>query len=245
MEELRIYDPIFKPDFRNVPKNSDYGGVIVEPRKEPHLDIVLRNFAFMMPSWSITIFHSEENESYIRSILGSNHQVNMIKVSESNMTIDDYNQLLMSESFYDQIGARKIIIFQCDSFIRRKMDMGEFMQYHYIGAPCGSPIRIANKMIQPYNGGLSFRCRDAMVDIIRRHQDLKDELHRMGGVMGNEDIFFSIGTSITPGYRMAPLDVAISFSVESIYHYNSFGWHKAYQYLPSHLWNACKSINLA
>lgn len=243
MDELRVYDHIFKPDFRDVPRHADFTGIIVEPREHEHLDIVLRNFAYMMPDWSMTIFHSQENEEFIKSILGSNHQINMVKFTEGNITINDYNELLMSSSFYDATLAKKMIIFQCDSFIRKKTLDSHLLSYDWVGAPCGSPMNVNGKTIQPYNGGLSLRSKESMLSIIHEHDRLKHQLASMGGVMGNEDIFFSVGASLS-GCKVAPINEAIAFSVESIYHHDAFGWHKAYKFIQPSLWSSLKSINL-
>lgn len=244
MDELRVYDHIFRPDFRDIPRHADYTGIIVEPREHEHLDIVLRNFAYMMPNWSLTIFHSQDNEEFVKSILGSNHQVNMVKFTEGNITIDDYNELLMSPSLYNATLAKKIIVFQCDSFIRKKTLDPKFLSYDWVGAPCGSAMNVNGNVIQPYNGGLSLRSKESMLSIIKDNGGLKQQLAGMGGVMGNEDIFFSIGASLS-GCKIAPIDDAISFSVESIYHHDSFGWHKAYKFIQPSLWSALKSINLS
>lgn len=247
MDELRVYEDIFNIGFRHLPKNREYAGVIVEPREHEHLSLVLRNFAYMLPDWSLYIFHSRENEGFIRGILGNNHNVNLVRYSDGNISTKQYNNLLVSKYFYDNIRCNKMLVFQTDSFIRRK-GIEEFLRYDYIGAPWTEdtvPIHIGKDKIDTNlgslltsnirigNGGFSLRDKSVMLDVIDRlyYTDI------------NEDVYFSMGTTLLGG-KLPSVEIASSFSVECIYHPDPIGWHKAYYFYNGHLWRSLKSINI-
>lgn len=249
MEELKGYEDIFDVDFSTVPRDSKYVGVIVEPRCHEMLSLVLKNFSYMMQGWSITIYHSDNNKEFIEKILGENHGVRLIRFCEDNITISEYNKLLMSKEFYQTVGGEKMLIFQCDSFIRRR-NIEEFLQYDYIGAPwapnsfCEGYLKLSvrvDKDVQVHdvivgNGGLSLRTPSVMLEIldIVEIEDWKDKV--------NEDIFFAIGTYCLDHCKRCPPKIASTFSVETVYHHNPFGWHKAYNFWKGPQWEILKTI---
>lgn len=243
MEEMEIYEEYFKVTFTDIPIRSHLEGVIVEPRCHKHLSLVLKNFRYMMPEWCMTIYHSKENEGFINEILGDNHTAKMICVSDGNMTIEDYSKLLLSKSFWQNMRGEKIMIFQCDSFIRKRC-IAPFLGYDYVGAPWTDDFltigierdgkTIFHKVIVG-NGGLSLRTRSIMLRII--NLTCMDQYRQLP-----EDVFFSIGMLILTDVRRCPPEIARSFSVETVYHNNPFGWHKAYAYWKDDRWNTIKTI---
>lgn len=245
MEEIEVYNDIFDVRFDNIPISSHLEGVIVEPRIHQHLSLVLRNFRYMLPEWSLTIYHSLSNKRYIEDILGVSHRVQMICFTDDNISIEEYSKLLMSKSFWNSLRGDKILVFQTDSFIRKRC-ISPYLGYDYIGAPWEkgfSSIYIDRGNgpvihdIEVGNGGLSLRTRKVMIDIIdlpymERYRYLP------------EDIFFSIGMLCMDGVRRCPVEVARSFSVERIYHPNPFAWHKAYAYWSVREWENLKHIDI-
>lgn len=233
MEQLLPYLHLFDVDFSAVPK-ANYSGVIVESREHPMLELVLKNFVYMLPDWSLTIFHCCKNENFIINILGPNHTAKLVRLSSPDLDIQGYNELLTSEWFYDQIEADKILIFQCDAFIR-KGNIKDFLRYDYVGAPwIGVSLEVAGKKYttQVGNGGLSLRDKETMLRIIRL-PELQPHLGRV-----NEDVFFSIGTLLVSCNRCSP-GIAGSFSSETFFHPDSFGWHKGYFHRD---WDVLKTI---
>jgi hypothetical protein len=249
MEELNKYIDVFNVDFSTIPLDSRYKGVIVEPREHPMLELVLKNFVFMMKGWSLVVYHSKENEQYLLSILGENHNVKTVCFTDSNIHIQDYNNLLMSKEFWSNVGGERVLVFQTDSFIRKR-NIDKYLEYDYVGAPwapntiidkgnlelsvsIGSVIE--NHTINVGNGGLSLRNPNVMLKIIDM-KELEPWRHM------NEDIFFSVGIYCMECNR-CPMDIARSFSVETIFHHDPFGWHKAYNYWNGSHWDILKSIS--
>jgi hypothetical protein len=118
-------------------------------------------------------------------------------------SIEDYNRLLTSLSFWESISTEKVLIIQHDSEILRT-GIEEFYSYDYVGAPW---------VFQEHggNGGFSLRSVSAMIDTIKKH-DWKGE---------NEDIFFSNNLE----GRLAPRGVCSRFSCEEIFKLGTLGAH--------------------
>jgi hypothetical protein len=250
MEELLGYVDVFEVDFSTIPMESRYIGVIVEPRRHKMLELILRNFVYMMKGWSLLIYHSDDNREYVEKILGENHRARLVRMSEGNIDIDDYNRLLMSKEFYETVGGEKILVFQCDSFIRKRC-IDRFMEYDYVGAPWAPNtiskdryleveidrvgVREKHKIVVG-NGGISLRTPSVMMRILSLPylEGWKKKV--------NEDIFFAIGMECVTDCKRCPMEVSMTFSVETIFYHDPFAWHKAYAYWSGPQWEILKSI---
>jgi len=220
-------------DLYELPAKSPNAMVIVEPRQHSDLEFVIKNTAYFCPGWSLWVFASEENIEFVKSLLGHNlSRTNIIIFTKGNITINQYNNLLLNRKFWELIDAERCLIFQTDTIIRR-FGINEFMEYDYIGAPW------PHKNNRIGNGGLSLRRRTEMISAINNQSCISVE---------NEDEFFSRwiyrdgSTSIVPSY-----ETALSFSVENIYHPNSLGAHQLFKWsqYPDLLSNLCRmNINI-
>jgi hypothetical protein len=168
--------------------------------------------------------HGNQNESYINEILQSWDNDKLAKITKINLQVDnlsfnDYNALLLSERFYSYIPTENILIFQCDSMlsdINRGL-INDFLKYDYVG----SPWKYAKE--DPLhngigNGGLSLRKKSFSIECIQNSEYINSGL--------NEDIIFSRYSKIRPLY-----DDAKRFSIETDFTENSFGIHKAWNYI--------------
>lgn len=129
-------------------------------------------------------------------------------------TIDDYNKMLTSASFWNKINEENILIIQHDSALLRH-GIEEFYKYDYIGAPI--------KWIDfpAMNGGLSFRHKSAMLKII-------NEIPYNG--TENEDLYFCRGAKELQ-LNLPTFETAQKFSCETVFNYGSFGYHAIEKYL--------------
>lgn len=240
------YGTIFNNDFKNVPPVSDKALVIVEPRKHKSLRFVINNFVYFCPNWSLYIFHSKENKEYIKNIINNSPNVHCIELFESNITQQIYNDLLLTNAFWNAINSEKILIFQCDTMIR---DFGieKYLDYDYIGAPWITQERIekVNVIIDIkdkysennchfMNGGLSLRSKSAMLKCLDMLdvQSLKNVIHSLPNEKKSlasdilwEDVFFLHGCKLLNA-RMPDLITCYHFSSEHIMNTSSLGFHK-------------------
>ena len=213
---LKNYTPKVKTDTNHV-------AVIFETRKDEHLESIMKNTLFYLNEtdskikWGLQIFHGTENEEYVKSIVRNWGDVKLINIGSSSITKLEYSELMKTSTFWKQINAEKVLIFQSDSILLRS-GIDEFLEYDYIGAPWRKPKE--NKMVG--NGGLSLRTVAKMVEICDKYKD--EELMW-------EDIYFV--KYIDEG--LADIEVANKFSMEDVYSPNPLGVHLPIKHIETYL----------
>lgn len=134
-------------------------------------------------------------------------------------TMADYNNLLTSEAFWSKFDKfDRVLIFQHDSMLLRP-DIEDYLEWDFIGAP----IKHIDRCM---NGGLSLRNPAKMLEVIRSTP------YRGMAVDGNEDIYF-VNRLRELNANLPSVEVASSFSVETIFHPDPLGYHAMDKYLSS------------
>jgi hypothetical protein len=200
----------------NIKFNQPNAAVIVEPREDELLDLVINNFMyFLQEDWSLYIFHGNKNDKFVKNITKNMGEVYLINLNVNNLTTNEYSSLLTSENFYKLIHCNNILIFQMDTLLRKPISK-EFMEYDYVGAPWTWEHKgwWRGKV---GNGGLSFRKKDKMLKII--------QTYKYNG--GNEDGYFS-NNSYNLKYNLPDFETASAFSVETVFHPDPIGLHRPY-----------------
>jgi len=198
--------------------------VLVETRANFWLKPVMKNFRYFLgEEWNFYVFYAPKIESYIKKEL-EDWDINMMPLRDEslfnpvgNMKIDNYNDLLTRYDFWKQFKEEKILIYQLDTVLFKK-GIEEFLEYDYIGAPCG--LR-ADQM----NGGLSLRNRDTCLDILElfgnyRQATIADPPY---WIFNAEDVFYSKGLDMlakAKNYNLPDIVDRIKFSFET-YTYDS------------------------
>lgn len=137
-------------------------------------------------------------------------------------SIGDYNQLLTWHNFWYQfLDYDRVLVFQIDSFLL-KQGIEAFYEWDYIGAPW---------KFEPFvgNGGLSLRNPEIMHEIC-----LKISPQRQ-----NEDIIITNFMVNNKMGKLAPLEIAEKFSVETIFKLGTLGGHAIEKWLNL---EQCKQI---
>lgn len=134
-------------------------------------------------------------------------------INDQVKSIAEYNQLLTSAKFWNNITEEHVLIIQHDSALLRK-GLDEFAEYDYIGAPWKFEPKVGN-------GGLSLRRKSAMLKVI--------ENVPYNGT-DNEDVYFAWGCKKL-GLNIAPIEVAEKFSCETIFKLGTLGYHAIDKYL--------------
>lgn len=165
--------------------------VIVEPRRHPLLPAVLKNVHERLPkSWDLYIFHGPANAAYVQTATAplKGRRIFQKGLEKENLTAGDYNELMTSESFWNQVDAEHILVFQTDTVLCGKgpLDMSSFLKYPYIGCSYDTK-HVGERVPWPGKafygvGGLSLRKKSFMLDCIR-------STPRSAGK--GEDVFFS------------------------------------------------------
>lgn len=130
----------------------------------------------------------------------------------------EYNLLLTSKEFWENIPFDKVLIFQHDSLLLRH-GIKDFLQYDFVGAQ----IFHEHLPMPCMNGGLSLRSKSKMLEVIEKIP-YDYNLH------GNEDIYFCRGIEKIGG-NLPTKEGAQSFSVESVFSLGSLGCHAIDKYL--------------
>jgi hypothetical protein len=206
-----------------------YTALIVEPRKHPALQFVLKNFLENLDErWNFLVFHGNENEQWLRATINSefsldNNRIQLNNLNVSNLSHKEYNKLCTTAEFIEKIPTEIFLKFETDSMLcpSEKNLIYDFMKYDYVGAPWLKK----RESDDPFNGkvgngGLSLRRKSKMLEIIK-NVPYPDGLA--------EDEYFCIYNTVVPLYRPA-YEEAQLFSMETCYSPRCFGLHKAWLY---------------
>jgi hypothetical protein len=195
--------------------NSKYEAVLVEFRKFPHVEFLIRNAILKLGTlWSYTIVCGSENyEFMVELCLSISPQITISKTEYANLSQIEYNSFLKTTSFWKLLEGEKILLYQEDSLIF-KDNIDDFMMYDYIGAPWSKTKYINRNNVG--NGGLSVRNRRMMIYILNTFPNYSNT---------PEDIYFSSTMLKKSVGCVASWKKAYEFSSEEINNNNSFGGH--------------------
>lgn len=192
-----------------------YAAVIVETRDLVGLcPIIDSHLKFLDDDWDLVFMGSPVNEKTIEKNYPNAifHNLNVI-----NISTEQYNKFLTSENFWESLAEYdRVLIFQHDSMLFRK-GIDQFLEWDYVGAPWGHFHQLGG------NGGLSIRNPKMMLEVCRKYK-YNALAH------GNEDVYFCKHLQLIGG-KIAPKDIAMQFSVETIFFPKPIGMHAADKYL--------------
>ena len=200
-----------------------YIAVIVDDRATIQLVTAVLNVLQHIPSdWKVQIFTLDEHwpfyqQSPLASFIRSNRIfMTPIDFPRNNRSGADFiNLCLTSPSLWRQVQGEKVLLFQIDSAIcsNSSYKLTDFLHYDFIGAPW--------KEGGCCNGGFSIRTRSKTL-LLLESEFGRYPLHQL-----HEDGWFTNNLRRFGGV-VAPISVAKTFSVETIYHYRPFAVHKPY-----------------
>lgn len=190
--------------------------VLVEPRVLPETEYVIRNINYFTEGWPILWFHGRKNAAQAGELAGRLQGNLKLVALEVDDLKNNYNELLTSPMFWRKIPAENILVFQTDALLLRR-GIQDFLGYDYIGAPW--------HFGGAGNGGLSFRKRSKMLEVLRR-VNYKPAL-------GNEDVFFVAQLKQIPETKLPTVAQAGEFSIETVFFPEPLGLHNAWHYLPA------------
>ena len=219
------FKKIYESFDNNNNNNNKYKYIIIKHIKNKKLEFVLNNFLKnLSDEWNIVICHGTNNEDFIKDIIKDKlskyaSRIKLINLNVDNLTIKDYNNLLVSDKFYSYIPTEIFLVFQTDTMIcpEYKSYINDFLKYDYVGAPW----KHLNNTIG--NGGLSLRRKSKMLEIIKKCP--------YNGML-NEDLFFTKECPEIDRY-FPKWEDAKHFSTETIYEDKSFGLHQLWQNLDN------------
>lgn len=197
-----------------------YIAVIIDDRATVQLVTVVLNVLQHIPSdWKVQIFTLNQHwPFYQRSSLAPFIRSNRIFMTpidfpRNNRSGADFiNLFLTSPSLWLRVQGEKVLFFQIDSAIcsNSSYKLTDFLHYDYIGAPW--------KVGGCCNGGFSIRSRTKTLLLLESEHG-RYPLHQI-----NEDGWFANNLPRFGGI-VAPISVAKTFSVETLYHPRPFAVH--------------------
>jgi len=230
---FKYIDFIRKIEIPKIKKNSDYEAVLIEYRKFPHVEFLIRNTVIKLgTNWSHTVVCGTDNYDFMIDMCNKiSINIKVIKTEYSNLNQSEYSKLLSSLEFWDLIFGKKILIYQEDSIIFKK-NIDKFLEYDFIGAPF--PKKQNDTPNSVGNGGFSIRTNNIMKRVIQT-QSIEDTkfntstlayMKNVGLTYPPEDVYFSKVMQESNIGTVANWDKAYEFSTESVANTESFAGHK-------------------
>jgi len=202
---MKIFREIEKIHDKVLLKSSepeDRVAVIVESRFIPTLAWTINNIIYHT-GWKVIVYCSDNNDFLL-------DEIDCVKKKiPNNFDLQDYNNLLVSKEFWQDL-PENVLIFQTDSFLLRS-GIEKFMEYDYVGGPW---VATENHYENIGNGGLSFRKKAKMLEIISKTE--------YNGTP--EDVYYAMGFKKLGG-NLPPKEIAEQFSYAHIYNEDPFGVH--------------------
>lgn len=197
--------------------------VIVDFRTLGHIISVVHNVNQHIPStWPIQIFHGKENQEFIKN----STLAPLLASGKAFLTLMDEvydrartDRLLTDPRFWQRVRGEKILFFQIDSAMcsTSPHKITDFLQYDYVGAPWDPSWFPFSQVDFVGNGGFSLRSRSKILALIAN-------LPYDGKVP--EDVWYALNLRRVNG-SVAPVNVAKTFAVESVYYERPLGVHRS------------------
>jgi len=217
----------------DISKNSLFEAVLVEFRKFPHLEFTIRNAIHKLgKKWSFTVICGKENNEMMERICKSiSKKIKIIVLPYSNISQEEYSNILITSNFWELLTGDKILIYQEDTIIFGD-NIISFLDYDYIGAPFNknsddTPNKVGN-------GGLSLRSKQKMLEVIKTcninnlniNSSTMNYMKYRGLQNPPEDIYFSKNLQEMNIGEVANWNTASKFASETVFNPNSWGAHK-------------------
>lgn len=228
-------------------KNIKNCAVIIEPRSNQLLlEAVCRNVMYFLPDdWDLIVF--SHNESIVKERL-KNLEFIFHSTNTDNLTMLEYQELMLTKEFWHKIPSENIIIFQYDSYITNRPTesyLESIKKFPFLGPIYRIGPNIGKCDLCPdnrnfsINGGFSYRQKSAMIDCLDKitYQDIVDFRTKnnlpLFDVLKHEDVFFEHALMLL-GYTLPTENDCAKFCSQVIYKFvNSIGVHginKSYVY---------------
>ncbi|CCG81468.1 protein of unknown function [Taphrina deformans PYCC 5710] len=201
-----------------------------DPQIVPHL---LHMISVLDDDWPFRIYHSNENADLFKARqLQRFLKTGKLTLVPINIQLGDHaavSNYMAYRNLWDNLApAKHVLIFQTDSIICSRSDarVEDFFEYDYIGAPFHERLHenLADKFM---NGGFSVRNRETVLRVIESFPPFRDA--------ANEDVDFEdqffVSRMQQLGANLPEREIAMKFSVESVYHPTPLAIHQAARYL--------------
>lgn len=215
---------------------TNNAAAIIENRALNKIVLLLLHFSIVLgPDWPIFLFTSQSIVSLsapLKRLIDERHiTVRFLPPSVNFNNRLDVSGFLTDAWMWEQlVPAEHVLVFQSDSILcsNSPLKVDDFLQYDFVGAPIDPAYG------EGYNGGLSLRNRSMVLDIIR-YFDWKNEFKnaedkQQQSVEFEDQWLYSKMKGLAdlgrPAARFPTLEVARTFSVETVWYDKPLGYHQ-------------------
>ncbi|KAH6720397.1 hypothetical protein DL95DRAFT_379012 [Leptodontidium sp. 2 PMI_412] len=237
-----------EPTFNGTVSNK--AAVIVETRFRTNLIPLILHFSSVLgPSWPILIYTSPESvgmfatsAALARYIQTGTIQVRLLPQTVLFTNSDSVNKFMTDSWFWEDLDPiEHVLIFQSDSMLcaNAARSVDDFFDYDLVGAP------IAKNLGVGYNGGLSLRKRSTILRVL---EDYDWATTQKEGDRFEDQWFFNrmmelqaeeASEGIKPkddgAINLPTMEVARTFSVETIDYPHPLGVHQVHRWLDDQM----------
>lgn len=209
------------------------------------LPVLLHFMSVLDDDWTFRVYHSEAiahrfDSHHLRKHLESG-KLTLIPVNIKFPSHPSVSDFLGRRTFWDAlVPSEHILMFQFDSIMcsQSKSRVEDFFEYDFVGAPVNERFWQTWAAEFVMNGGFAYRKRSSLLRILEEYGELRDERNRK---YLHEDQFF-VDMLRLHGGKIPSLEVAKSFSVETVPGSAPLGVHKAATYLREGVEDAAPEV---
>jgi hypothetical protein len=152
--------------------DSNKTAVILDPRFNPLMEAVIRNFMYFMNprEWNLCIVSYSGYRKVIKSIfpncifMAIDEKYIYMKDNIPNIKIESYNEIFLNKYFWKSLPGEHILIFQTDCIM-----FNMFPDYYLLYDYCGANYYTQNALLYGgINGGCSLRKKSVMIECIEK-----------------------------------------------------------------------------
>lgn len=208
---------------------------MIETEETPNLVPLMLHFSTVLgPRWTVLLYTLEanwtrpESPAFHRARLAGHLEVRYLPPETRFTSSQSVSRFLTSPWLWEQLkDAQHVLLWQTDSIICSKswQTVDDFFGYDFIGAP------IDPKYGEGYNGGLSLRNPGLFLNITRTAS-----FEESGMEFEDQWFYKELKAKVADGSAVLPSeDMALAFSVESIYYDSPLGYHQPERWQKAHM----------
>ncbi|KIH89872.1 hypothetical protein SPBR_00842 [Sporothrix brasiliensis 5110] len=222
---------------------KDKVALISDTQYSPRLvPLILHFHAVLGPAWPIVFYTSNETNAVLAGSNGTRQaaiwhktvasgaiDVRVIPDTFDLTTRRGVNLYLSRPWLWEQLApAKHVLVFQTDAMLCANAyeTVDDFLEWDFIGAPLHTKQKF-------FNGGLSLRSRDRILDILRNPaNNWENEVAAGTWTLGGEDVWFSRRMEES-GAHLPDFNKAITFACQHTWHIDHsktpLGYHKVHK----------------
>ena len=207
--------------------------LIIEPRDNKNLPNLIKDFKLKLGSnWKVVFYCGKGLKDKLTQAIDSDVEIRELDVN--NFTSSEYSDFMKARQLWESLYGNFVLTFQIDAYILNEppytIDFFTKMNKSYIGGNMeyiwGEMLREdINPEYRNFNGGLSLRKREHMLNIINTFEPEKTIPYHTKFHSCAEDVYFTIGC-YKLNYLVGDTQECQHFGLHTIFKDKYFGIHK-------------------